>query len=245
MSCLKKLLIVAPAGGRAGAVCTFLNDIEKISFDVGFNINSSLFDKFHSLKIHNEDYTLNHDTIERKNYYPKILIIPEIKNLNLMLYLFYKKNCQNQIEGFCAENEYSKKTFDKLYYTGIDYIKKFYKPNKYQYDYILTFEDTFDVKILTKIFLKVHGYSPKKTTISSFIESCNLSNVDIDCNHPASLAKLIIEKEKNLNLDDIYRKKWSADEILETQPPSQWYTEINKKIHHDNYFLVDNLKNNL
>ena len=225
----KDLLIHADPGARLGAVGAWIsNTLSGKSFDVGAQDGVN-FHKIHYLNDVNE--LTNFDGI-------KIRIQPTYTMIDLHTLLFLRKNVYNQIPTF-TKNEYSLETFTKLW----EFVKITFDHNNSLnnnlYDYIITFDDTFNITAMLNLYQNIHQEDPTLAQINALVETNKLSNIQVNKNHSTSIIKLCLNMERDLSLKESERF-WSIVDVYNTTSVDKLYDTVLEKIKPENYGILLN-----
>jgi hypothetical protein len=218
------LLIHADPGARGGYVAAWLQDkLTSTAFDAG-KINCPNYCKIHWL-----------DNVERIKSFSgiRIRIRPTLFKLDLHTLLFLRKNVQVQDPNF-TKDEYSLETFTQLWYFSKKIFAWDNELDYSVYDYVFNFESTFDQDYMISLYQQINQRIPDAEQIKILDDNNALNDITIDCNHCANLVKLILTKEKKLNLDEKNRF-WSVVDVFNTVPISKRLEIINDLIKPDNY----------
>ena len=222
-----KLLIHADPGARSGFVAAWLtNKLDSVVFDVG----RELWLDF--VKIH----TLTDDT-QIKNFNGTIIRIqPQVEFIDLLCLLFLRKNLHFQLPNF-TRDEYSLETFSKL----VEFFKEIFecesKLDYSLYDYVITFNDTFNTECMVDLYKKINNQNPTTDLINVLIKTNELNNIRLDKNHACSILKLIVLKELELGLKEQHRF-WSIVDIYNSTPVSKLYDSVSESIDPKNYGIL-------
>jgi hypothetical protein len=219
-----KLLIHADPGARGGYVASWLqNQLTSTAFDAG-RINRPNYYKIHRL-----------DYAERIKSFSGICIRirPTLVKLDLHTLLFLRKNVQVLDPNF-TKDEYSLETFAKLWNFSKEILEWDNELDYSLYDYVINFESTFDQDYMISLYQQINQCLPDANQLKILGENNALNDITIDCNHCANLVKLILTKEKKLNLEEKNRF-WSVVDVFNTVPISKRLEIINDLIEPDNY----------
>ena len=218
------LLIHADPGARSGFVAAWLtNKLTSANFDIG----AELRPKFH--KIHKLD-----DPIKVRQFNgTRIRIRPEVETIDLHSLLFLRKNVYTQIPLF-TRDEYSLETFTKLAYFSKEIFQWDAELDYSLYDYVLTFNNTFNNEYMIEFYKTVTGAQPAQAMIDILFETNKLNNVEIDKNHACSILKLTMLKERELGLKEENRL-WSVVDVYSNEPVEKLHDLVLSLIKPDNY----------
>ena len=133
-----------------------------------------------------------------------------------------------------TRDEYSLETVSKLSCFLQDNFEQDSKLDYSIYDYVINFEDTFDIQCMIDLFCQINHSTPTTDEIDILLQTNKLNSIQINKNHAASIAKLCFEKEKQLNLKES-RRWWSITDVYSTVSIDQLYDTISKKISIENY----------
>jgi len=218
------LLIHADPGARSGFVAAWLQDkLDTAGFDVGVTSNTSFF------KIHNLDH---HQTIKSFNG-TKIRIKSTFKLLNLQLLLFLRKNVHVQLPNF-TKDEFSLETFSKVYIFAKHCFTNETQVDYSLYDCAITFDDTFDMGKMIKLYYQHNNRYPDANHIDLAVQNNIINQITPDANHACSIAAMVLETELAQNLLEENRY-WSLPDLYQTTPVIELYQTIKSKIVPNNY----------
>jgi hypothetical protein len=221
---MNDLLIHADPGARAHFIAGWLyNKLDHAGFDVGLTTYTP-FVKIHHLE--NVDQLINFPGV-------RLRIKPTFEQLALHLLLFLRKNVQVQIPNF-TKNEFNLETFSKVYIFAKERFDHDSNLDYSLYNYVINFEDTFDLEKLIDLYEKINGVPPPQTNIDQAICNNRINQIKLDPNHACSIAAMILETEYNSNLIEKNRY-WSIPVMYETIPITELYQTIKSKIIPENY----------
>ena len=221
------LLIHADPGARSGFVAAWLtNKLDCVTFDVGLELCPE-FVKIHKLTNDKQIKNFSGTTIR---------IQPQVEFIDLLCLLFLRKNIYPQIPNF-TRDEYSLETLTKL----VEFSKEIFEWNAeldYSlYDYVITFNDTFDTERMIDLYKKINNQDPTTKLIDILIKTNELNNIILDKNHACSILKLTILKELELGLKEQHRF-WSIVDIYNNTPVSELYDSVSESIDPKNYGIL-------
>lgn len=225
------LLIHADPGARSGLVASWLlKQLTGAYFDVGAIIKPR-FKKIHWLE--NKTQLYEFDGF-------KIRIQSNLEYIDQQLLLYLRKNIWIQIPTF-TKDEYSIEMYAKLmifaqeiYYrqgflskdpAGIDYSL---------YDEVIDFIDTYNTAAMIKLYQKFNDCYPTDDEIFSLEATNKCNTFEIDKNQVYSIIKLILNKEKNLELNEEDRF-WSIVDVYKSTPTNKLYETVDQLINTSNY----------
>jgi len=219
-----KFLIHADPGARSGFLAAWLTDnLAYSGFDVGATTNLDFY-KIHTLS--SIDQLVNFTGI-------KIRIKPSFKKLNLQLLLFLRKNVYTQLPNF-TRNEFSLETFSKVYIFAKNCFEQDALLNYSYYDHVIDFCDTFDVDLLSDLYVKCNDRYPTIDNINCLQKNNKLNNIWMDQNNACNIAAMLYCTEINLNLKEENRL-WSVPDIYNTVMPTDLYERVQTQIQKQNY----------
>ena len=223
-----KLLITADPGARAHFVATWLNnDLQKPVFDVGSKIHTPFL----------KQHTDWDNKIAEKFAGTKIRINTSFQMLDLHLYLFLTKNVYTQIPDL-DQNQFGFEITNKMIESAKDWLYHDQQIKTSYYDHVMRFSDTFDTDYMINLYRWFNGHRPAADYVR-ILSTCNQMNlITVPRNHSCTVAAMILEKERRLNLPEINRY-WSLMEIYRTTSPDDLYETISHAIHADNYGRSD------
>ena len=221
---MNNLLVHGDPGARSRFIAAWLlGQLDHAGFDVGSTARPK-FRCIHFLK----------NVEELKNFSgPKIRVRFTFDQLPLHLLLFLRKNVHTQIPNF-TKNEFDLETFSKLYVFAKECWSQEQGLDYRLYNYVINFEDTFDIDKLIELYNQVNGHNPSKKFVEQAVQNNKLNQIDIDPNHAASIAALLLETETRLNLQERHRR-WSITELYANTSPTDLYTTIQSTLCSQNY----------
>ena len=220
------LLIHGDPGARNGFVGAWLTkSLLKTSFDVGEEL-APTYTKIHNFSGNNKD------TLEKFSGV-RIRIRPTLEMIDTHILLFLRKNVHTQLPNF-TRDEYSFETFSKLW----NFIKECFvhdtQINYSLYDYVINFEDTYNLEAMINLYQKVLLSFPSDHEIQIFHNTNSINRIPLDINHSASLIKFILKQETHLGVSE-QQRHWSIVDIYRNTNKEQLHTEIKRAIIKENY----------
>ena len=221
---MNNLLIHADPGARSHFVASWLhNKLDNAGFDVGATANTP-FVKIHYLENVGQLTTF---------LGPRIRIKPTFDKLALHLLLFLRKNVHVQLPDF-TKDEFSLETFSKVYIFAKEALEHNSNLDYSLYNYVIKFEDTFDLEKLIELYQKINGVDPSQNNIDLAVRNNNINHFELNPNHACSIAAMILETESKLNLIEKNRH-WSIPVLYKTTPIEELYQMVKSKITTENY----------
>jgi hypothetical protein len=222
------LLIHACPGARAHFLAAWLkDDLGNAGFDVGSTVNTPFF------KIHHVD-NVNVDLNTIKKFQgTKIRIKTTFKMLDLQLLLFLQKNLHKQLLDF-TRDEFGIETFSKVYRSAVDWFAEESLLDYSLYDYVITFDDTFNIDKLVDLYYQYNKRLPTNEHLELAQQNNKINQIVLDPNHACSIAAMILETESQIKLSEKNRY-WSVVDVYETTPVTQLYQTVKSLIMLDNY----------
>lgn len=218
------LLVCADPGARSHTLAGWiLGTLSRSVFEPGI-VFSQNFDKVH------DDFG---NTRAKKHTGVKIRIRPGYAKLSTHLYLFLIKNVYTQIPNF------SRNQFDLETATKVSEAAKYWFGHDQQidnkiYDYVINFEDTYNLDLMIDLYYQIWKKYPEKNTIEILDQTNDLNNPVLDKNHACMVSAMVLEKENQLGLKEDQRF-WSFPDLYQTVPESQLYDTILSHITPENY----------
>ena len=148
-------------------------------------------------------------------------------------HLFLIKSVYKFIPQF-PRNPYSIETVYKIHEAFKNWEHHADQIDHSLYDFVLHFEDTYDLEIMTDLYQKIRKIPPSAQEIDAFKATSQLNRPKLDPNNGCVLAALIHLREKKLGLKEIDRF-WSLSEIMMHTPKVDWYQTIEHTIDPANY----------
>lgn len=221
---MNELLIHADPGARSGFVAAWLQDnLEQAGFDVGETV-INYFTKIHDLD-NQEQLTNFHGT--------KIRIKSTFNLLDLHLLLFLRKNVHVQVPEF-TRDEFSLETFSKVYIFAKEIFASEKQLDYTLYDYVISFDDTFDLDKLIDLYYQVNNRYPTDQQIALAVRNNTINQLQLDPNHACSIASMVLETESTMNLLEENRF-WSIPVLYSTTATENLYQVIKSNIVPENY----------
>jgi len=225
------LLIHSDPGARSGFVASWLlKQLTGAYFDVGATIKPR-FKKIHLLK--------NKTQLQEFNGF-KIRIQSNLEYIDQQLLLFLRKNIWVQIPTF-TKDEYSIEMYAKLMIFAQENYHQQALPNNDPagidhslYDEVIDFIDTYNIAAMIKLYQKFNDCYPTDDEIFSLEATNKCNTVEIDKNQVYSIIKLILNKEKNLDLKEEDRF-WSIVDVYKSTTTNKLYETIDQLINTSNY----------
>jgi hypothetical protein len=223
---MNNLLIHAYPGARSGFVAAWLNDnLDQAGFDVGDTAKTSF------VKIHYVNNGTN-DKIKRHQG-PKIKIKSSFDLLSLQLLLFLRKNVHTQLPNF-TKDEYSLETCSKVYVFAKECIDDEKLVDYSLYDYLISFDDTFDIDKMVNLYYQINNRYPDETHVKLAVTHNKMNQIELDNNHACSIAAMILETEFKMHLKETDRT-WSLPILYNTTAITDRYRIIKSLIIPNNY----------
>ena len=218
------LLICADPGARSHTLASWLlNTLTDAVFEPGIVFK----DKF--VKKHT-DFD---NTVVKNHSGPKIRIRPTYSKLAVHLYLFLIKNVYLQIPDF-SRNQYDLETVTKVTEVAKYWFYHDQQINNDLYDYVINFEDTYNIEKMTKLYYQIWNKNPNTDLVKVLEKTNDLNNPTLDKNHACNIATMVLEKEHRLKFKEEERF-WSMPDLYQITSPTDLYETIASCIISKNY----------
>jgi hypothetical protein len=218
------LLIHADPGARSAFIAAWLNNtLSGGAFDVG------LSDAATHIKVHN----LTDRRMLSNHLGTSIRIQPTFARLSLHCLLFLRKNVYVQQPDF-TRDEHSLETFSKIWGFIKNIFEEHSKTDPTLYNYVINFEDTFDINALCDLYAKVNGRMPAQDEIDKAIATNASSNIHLDKNHACSIAAELYKVEQQHQLLESQRH-WSIVDVYKTAPTTELFDTVIGNVQQDQY----------
>jgi hypothetical protein len=221
-----KLLIHADPGARSGFVGAWLqSNLNGRRFDVG------------EFSMHGSNYFKIHDCIDStviKNFDGiKIRIRPSRTLLHLSMLLYLRKNVHVQHPDF-SKDEYDLETWTKVYTTHKTWLEQDSRYDLSLYDYVIDFEDTYNLEKMSSLFVKVNNRPPGDLMLKQFDLNNALNYIELDPSHSCVLAALVLNKEHKMGVGEEGRA-WSICDIYQDYSKDQRHQALCDRLTLNNY----------
>lgn len=219
------MFICADPGARSHTVASWLSStLAYPTYEPGKVFKGSNFIKAHT--DWNNQRSSSHNGI-------KIRIRPTYEKLAIHMHLFLTKNVYTQIPGF-SKNPFDLETATKVTESAKEWFLHDNQINNDLYDHVINFQDTFDLDIMTELYMGVNKIRPTSKQLSILASTNELNSPGLSKNHACVVASMVLEKEHQLGLNEINRF-WSFPEIYRTCPATELYDAVSQAIDKNNY----------
>lgn len=179
------ILIHGAPGSRLGFINSLLtNSLLPDMYDVGAESPS----RFVKLHIYNEEKV-------KQFAGKKIFIKVSHDLLFLQLFLYYDKNLLVQNPEVGQYHYTHRYLFDKFYYSSKMWFDDKNSTNLSLYDYIIPFENTYDINYLISLYKAFHGCDPSDKLINAAITTNQRNMPTVPDNHASRVAAEVFNFE--------------------------------------------------
>lgn len=227
-----ELLIHGVPGSRLNFVAAVINDrLLDNMFDVGLETPVAL--GYH--KIHRSN-----NNLVAKFPGNRIYIEPAYENLDRHFFLFLVKNMFDLEPAFRTYHYTDRRILDKMYYSYREWMQDKHLTQKNLYNYIIQFEQTFDINFMCDLYRKINQKEPSRQLINAMHSTNQANSPELDQNHVAKVAAEIIKFESANNLTEASRQ-WqlnqcaSFDDDGVCHDPDNLYNNIVSHLTIENY----------
>lgn len=218
------LFICADPGARAHTVAAWLQDqCHEPVFEPGIVLEQK-FQKAHT--DWGNDLVRSHKGI-------RIRIRPSFAKMATHMWLFLVKNVYTTFPDF-SRNHFDIETATKVTESAKYWLQHDQQIDNDLYDIVIRFEDTFDINILTELYVKIHNRPPADTSLAVIDRINHMNDPWLDPNHACSISAMVLKQEHEMGVEESDRF-WSMPDLYRDTPQHMLCTTILSNIKHENY----------